>query len=450
MVSSALAPKISLSNEVSSWGRLPHAQHAVGGVEWRDEPLVVPEGLTALPHGLGRSYGDSCLNDGGALVLTDRLNRFIAFDRTTGVIRCESGVTLEQISKLTVPQGWFLPVTPGTKFVTLGGAIANDVHGKNHHAAGTFGRWVRAFELVRSDGTRRICTPTENADWFGATIGGLGLTGLVTWAEFQLRPIHNAYIETETIKFGSLDEFYDINEESVRDYEATVSWTDCLIQGKSLGRGHYIRGNHAGPQLSERKIPRQPGMKLAAPFDAPSFAMNKLFVKAFNFAYYHRQLPKRKAGLATIDSFYYPLDGVHRWNRIYGKRGFFQYQLVVPIKDSRAAAQEIFEQVVRSGQASFLNVFKTFGTLESPGWLSFPRPGVTLAVDFANRGQSTLDLFARLDRIVEEAGGAVYPAKDARMSPASFRKFFPAWEKLVPYVDPRISSSFWRRVTSSA
>jgi FAD/FMN-containing dehydrogenase len=437
---------------VESWGRYPPARQSAVTLDWRDQVFpapAIPDGLTALPHGLGRSYGDSCLNDGGALLRTHRLDRFIAFDRATGVLRVEGGVSLADIIKIAVPQGWYLAVTPGTKFVTVAGAIANDVHGKNHHRAGTFGRHVRAFELVRSDGTRRVCTPTENVEWFRATIGGLGLTGIITWAEIQLRPVHNAFIQQENIKFGNLAEFFRLNEESERDFEFTVSWVDCNTRGRSMGRGIYNRGNHASPQFGPVPPLKAPP-PLFVPFDLPGWLLSLPMIKLMSFGWYNKQLRKRRSGLTTFDPFFYPLDMIHSWNRGYGRAGFFQYQLVVPIADSHAAIQEIFERITASGQGSFVSVLKTFGAIASPGMLSFPRPGVTLALDFSNRGEKTLRFFETLDRVVEEAGGAVYPAKDARMSGESFRRFFPRWVEFSKYVDPRFSSSFWRRTTAPA
>lgn len=431
---------------IESWGRFPLAEQTPVRLAWRDAPLPTGDAGSLLPHGLGRSYGDSCLNDGATVLLTGGLDRFIAFDRATGVLRCESGVTLADILSFAVPQGWMLPVVPGTKFVTVGGAIANDVHGKNHHRAGTFGRHVRAFELVRSDGTRRICTPTEHAELYGATIGGLGLTGLITWAEIQLRPIASPLIASESIKFGSLDEFLQLNEESERSHEYTVSWIDCLAQGRSLGRGHYIRGNHAPAQIGRGPSPHRP-LSLAVPFTLPDFTINPLTVRAFNTLYYHRQLVRLRRRLVGFDPFFFPLDGVLRWNRIYGRPGFFQYQFVVPLSDSAYAIRELLQRIARSAEGSFLVVLKTFGDVESPGWLSFPRPGITLAVDFRNRGEKTHALFRALDEIVMAAGGRIYPAKDARMSGALFRQTFPRWSELARHVDPRFSSSFWRRVT---
>lgn len=413
-------------------------------MQWRTDPL--PEGKgPLLPFGLGRSYGDSCLNEGGTLLSTTSLSRFISFDHATGVLACEAGVSLAEILQLVVPRGWFLPVTPGTKFVTLGGAIANDVHGKNHHADGTFGRHVRRFELLRSDGSRRICSPTENVELYRATIGGLGLTGLITWAEIQLRPIANPLIAAESIRFRDLDEFYEINAASERDYRYTVAWVDVTAGGKRLGRGIYNRGNHAAPV--DRDLPKlRWTSRITVPFDAPSFTVNPLTVRAFNFAYYRKQLRKVRAGLTPYEPFFYPLDALAKWNRVYGRKGFFQYQCVVPQESD--AMRRILAEIARSAEGSPLVVLKTFGSLESPGMLSFPRPGVTLALDFPNRGERTLRLFERLDAIVAEVGGRLYPAKDARMPASLFQQSYPNWREFAAYVDPKFSSSFWRRVTA--
>lgn len=431
-----------------SWGRFPRVcRQAVRSLRWRGDPIPDDAEGPLLPYGLGRSYGDSCLNEGGTLLSTTDLSRLISFDHATGVIRCEAGVTLADILRLAVPRGWFLPVTPGTKFVTLGGAIANDVHGKNHHADGTFGRHVRCFELLRSDGSRLLCSPTENVDLFRATIAGLGLTGVITWAEVQLRPIANPLIEAESIRFRNLDEFYEINDASEHDYRYTVAWIDVLARGDKLGRGLYNRGNHAAPV--DRDLPKlRWTSRLTVPVDAPSWSVNALTVRAFNFAYYRKQLRKVQAGLTPYEPFFYPLDAVAKWNRVYGRRGFFQYQCVVPVRSE--AMRHILGTIARSAEGSPLVVLKTFGKLESPGMLSFPRPGVTLALDFPNRGPRTLKLFEELDAMVADAGGAIYPAKDARMSPAMFQRSFPNWREFARHVDPRFSSSFWRRVTHPA
>lgn len=429
-----------------SWGRYPKSEPAaVEPVYWRSEPLRLDRfDRPVLPYGLGRSYGDSCLNDGGVLLDTLGLNRFISFDTDRGILRCEAGVTVDEILEVIVPHGWFLPVTPGTKHVTVGGAIANDIHGKNHHVAGTFGCHVTKFELERSTGERIICSPTENAELFRATIGGLGLTGLILWAEFTLKSIDNAMIQMERIRFASLDEFFEISAESADTYEYIVAWIDCLAQGSELGRGVFIRGNHVE---GDHGLMTNGDSFLRVPFEFPSFALNPLTMKAFNSAYYRSQLRKHVRKIVHYEPFFYPLDAVGDWNKIYGRRGFFQYQCVVPTGADGAAIREIIRRIVESGQASFLDVLKEFGDVPSPGMLSFPRPGVTLALDFPNEGEKTLALFDELDALVREGGGVVYPAKDARMSAENFQAFYPEWKAFSRYVDPNFSSSFWRRVT---
>ncbi|WP_223644871.1 FAD-binding oxidoreductase [Corallococcus sp. EGB] len=431
-----------------SWGRFPRVEQQTRALVWRAESLPRVDG-SVLPHGLGRSYGDSCLNGGGTVLLTEGLDRLIDFDPAAGVVRCEAGVSLDTLLRLAVPRGWFLPVTPGTKFVTVGGAIANDVHGKNHHRAGTFGRHVRRFELVRSDGSRRMCSPDENPDWFGATIGGLGLTGLVTWAEVQLSPIRNPFVVQETVPFDNLDGFMRVSAESEADHDFTMSWVDCLARGRKLGRGLFYRGNFAPTQFDRLPLVKSHlshGSGLAVPVDLPGFCLNRLSVSAFNFLYYHRERMKPSPRLVHYDPFFYPLDSVYGWNRIYGRRGFLQFQCVVPHATARDALKELLERSARGGLPSFLSVLKTFGDLPSPGWMSFPRPGYTLALDFANQGEKTWRLVESLDRVTREAGGAVYPAKDARMSPESFAAYFPNRERFSAYIDPAFSSSFWRRV----
>lgn len=442
-----------MSSRIESWGRLPRSTGNIHKLNWRDELLPMQPGdAPALPFGLGRSYGDSCLNEGGTLLFSTGLGRFISLDRKRGVLRAESGVSLDTILELIVPTGWFLPVTPGTKFVTLGGAIANDVHGKNHHIDGTFGRFVLRFELLRSSGERLLCSPEENVDLYRATIGGLGLTGLITWVELQLRPIYNPGIDSENIRFRHVDEFFELSEESADHYDYQVAWVDCLARGKSLGRGHFIRGNHAGPQPegARSSLPAAPSKKLSVPFVAPPGLINRFTVKVFNTLYYHRQQRQKVSRLVHYEPFFYPLDAIHHWNRVYGPKGFYQYQCVVPFSGGSRSIHVILDTIAKSGQGSPLVVLKTFGKIPSPGLLSFPREGVTLALDFPNKGARTLELFNRLDALVRDAGGAVYPAKDARMSQESFKAFFPQWEALEELRDPAFSSSFWRRVTGTS
>jgi FAD/FMN-containing dehydrogenase len=438
-----------------SWGRLPRKNvPEARDLHWQSDFLrwVGKKGKPLLAYGLGRSYGDSCLNDDGVLLLTRGLDRFVRFDPVTGLIRCEAGVSLAEVLRLVLPRGWFLPVTPGTKFVTVGGAVANDVHGKNHHVDGTFGHAVRCLELMRSDGSRRECSADQNQDVFYATIGGLGLTGLITWVEFQLKKISSALIDQEVVKFGGLEDFFALSRESERDFAYTVSWIDCLASKNNLGRGLFIRGNHATQSLDDAalKVAASRSATYRVPLDLPTIAMHPLTVKAFNLAYYHKQLRIKHASRVFYDPFFYPLDAVHDWNRIYGKRGFYQYQCVVPFSSGTDAIREILGEISRAKLGSFLAVLKTFGDKPSLGMMSFPRPGVTLALDFANSGQDVLKLFDRLDAITRAAGGSVYIAKDARMSAASFRQYYPRWQEFTHFVDPRFSSSFWGRVTESA
>jgi FAD/FMN-containing dehydrogenase len=433
-----------------SWGRLPRVAPAmVIPLSSRETlPDLSAIGRPMLAYGLGRSYGDSCLNEGGVLLTTRGLSRFIAFDEDTGVLRCEAGTSLAEILETFVPRGWSLPVTPGTKYVTVGGAIANDVHGKNHHALGTFGRHVTRFELLRSTGERLVCSPEEHCELFTATIGGLGLTGLITWVDLALRRVENPMIDAEYSRMRGLDEFFELTRESDGAFEFTVAWVDCLARGDDVGRGIFMRGNHADGPAPAPAPTRRRGSLLTVPFDAPSGLLNRYTVGAFNAAYYRKQLRRRVRRVVDPESFFYPLDGIRNWNRLYGRAGFFQYQCVVPLDGGAPAMSEILTRIARSGQASFLAVLKVFGDVPSPGLLSFPRAGVTLALDVPNRGASTLALFEELDHVTAAAGGAIYPAKDARMSPARFRESFPRLEEFARCVDPGFSSSFWRRVAA--
>ncbi|HEY1588109.1 MAG TPA: FAD-binding oxidoreductase [Rhodanobacter sp.] len=426
-----------------SWGRYPRVNQTVVDLADRHRQLPAVDG-SLLPYGNGRSYGDSCLNAGNTVLRTRGLDHFIAFDTASGVLECEAGLLLSQILDLVVPQGWFVPVTPGTRFVTIGGAIANDVHGKNHHRAGNFGRHVLELELLRSDGNRRICSRNENPEWFAATIGGLGLTGLITRARIQLRRIAGPWMSTEVHRFDNLAGFFRLSEQSDRDYEYTVAWIDCVARGKALGRGLFTRANHA-PAHPDRR-PTAPASRLRMPFTPPLSLVNQLTLRSFNALYYNRQRRPVVHATTHYEPHFYPLDGIGEWNRIYGPRGFMQYQCVVPPVDADRRIAQLLEVIAASGSGSFLAVLKQFGNLASPGMLSFPRPGTTLALDFPNQGTRTLTLLDRLDDVVAAAGGAVYPAKDARMSGAHFRQYFPVWESFRPFVDPHFSSSFWRRV----
>ncbi len=430
-----------------SWGRYPRVHQSAVGLHDRQAPLPAFDGF-ALPRGNGRSYGDSCLTPGGTLLHTRRLDRFIAFDPASGLLDCEAGVLLDEIIELVLPQGWFLPVTPGTRYVTVGGAIANDVHGKNHHRTGSFGDHVLAFDLLRSDGSRTTCTPSGgDDDLFAATIGGLGLTGVITRATLRLRRVPGPWMEVENIRFDSLEEFFALSRESAYSHEYAVAWIDCLARGSSRGRGHFTRADHAsalggGPGALVQR-------QLSMPLTPPVSLVNRLTLRPFNQLYYWRQPVRRRRSRSHLLPFFYPLDGIRHWNRMYGPRGFLQYQCVIPPSEAAAGIAALLEEIARSGHGSFLAVLKEFGHRSSSGMLSFPRPGTTLALDFPHTGDAVLRLLDRLDRVVDDAGGAVYAAKDARMSASSFRRAYPRLDAFRKHLDPRLISGFWRRVMES-
>ncbi|MBM3533680.1 MAG: FAD-binding oxidoreductase [Alphaproteobacteria bacterium] len=429
-----------MAEPYTSWGLYPKLPQRGVTLSWRNQafPAIAGE---VLPRGNGRSYGDSCLAENGTLIDARGLDRFISFDPTTGRLACEAGMLLADILDVSVPRGWFLPVTPGTRLITVGGAIANDVHGKNHHRRGSFGHHVLGFELARSDGRRIRCTQDEEAELFPATIGGLGLTGLIVSAELQLVPIEGAWLDVETIRFEDLGSFFALSTESDATHEYTVAWIDCLAQGSALGRGVFTRANHA--RASGGREPRAPRR---IPLTPPISPVNGWTLRAFNELYY--RLPRAPRSLQHYRTHLYPLDALRDWNRLYGPRGFLQHQCVVPATSAPEAMRAILGAIAEAGDGSMLAVLKMFGDMPGRGLLSFPRPGASLALDFPFRGPSTLALLDRLDRIVMGAGGAVYPAKDARMSGETFRRGFPDWQKLEATRDPKIMSAFWRRVTA--
>jgi FAD/FMN-containing dehydrogenase len=428
-------------SSVESFGRYPKVEHnKMDYLFWKsDYPDFSDNNTTYLPFGLGKSYGDSCLNPDGNLINIKYLNRFIDFDSEQGILTVEAGVTLEQCINFLIPRGWFLPVTPGTKLITIGGAIANDVHGKNHHKAGTFGCHVLSLELMRSDLSRTECSPSQNVELFNATIGGLGLTGIITQAKFQCVRCPGPMIAMESIKFRSFDDFFKINADSV-DFEYTVAW----VNTNSDGSGIYSRGNFA-PANEQRNFDDFPQKMLPFPFDYDF--INPLSVAIFNILYDIKQFDDRVKQITHYNPFFYPLDAVDGWNKAYGKTGFLQYQFVIPQEYGLQNLKKIFKIITDSGNSSFLTVLKTFGSIASPGMMSFPKPGITMAIDFKMTGDKILQILNQADEIVRDCGGILYPAKDARMSADNFKYFYPQWVEFSKYIDPRFSSGFWRRVT---
>lgn len=432
--------------KVSSWGRLSHELHNIIPLNDRNKVKNVIRDINSygqgLAYGMGRSYGDIALNPNGALWLSAGLNHFIDFDVNSGLLKCESGVLLRDVQRLFIPRGWMLPVTPGTQMVTIGGAIANDVHGKNHHLVGSFADHIHSLKLVRTDGTEIDCGPFHNPEWFAATVGGLGLTGFIVEAEIQLRPITGPWLNTETIPYENLLEFFKLADSSEADWEHTVSWLDCM---SNKGRGIFMRAN----PNEELKTTQKNKSEKKVPFTPPFSLVNPLTLKPFNLAYYNIKKIKAGSKIEYYEPFFYPLDKLLDWNRMYGPKGFFQYQSVIPRNVGHDAIQAMLKEIVKSGEGSFLAVLKTFGNHESLGMLSFPQPGVTLALDFPNQELTTFKLLNRLDAIVKEAKGRIYPAKDARMPRELFEAGYPKLKEFLKYRDNGISSSLSRRLLGS-
>ena len=430
-----------MADEHGSWNGYPTPAHTTAlAPAWRSE-LRWPTGTSTLAYGNGRSYGDVCQNPGGQLTLMRGLSRLVRYDRESGLITAEAGMTLGELLAVVEPDGWFLAVTPGTQFVTLGGAVANDVHGKNHHRRGSFGHHVQGFGLLRSDGQEHHCSPSENTALFRTSIGGLGLTGIITTVTLQLMRVPGPAVKAETLRMENLRAFFEINAAST-EFEYTVAWIDCTARGRKMGRGFYIRGDHIAtePDTHQRKTKH-------VPFQLPVSMINRLSVRAFNTLYSYKQWRKSVTTLTHRDAFFYPLDGLQHWNRLYGKPGFLQYQCVLPTLVAESACEEMVGVISNAGGGSFLVVLKAFGDCAPAGLLSFARGGITLAIDFPLTGDSTFALLDRLDAITRAAQGAVYPAKDARMSGADFRRFYPEWQQLEALRDPAVGSGFWRRVT---
>lgn len=402
--------------QIAGWGRLP-----VSGREIRSENLTAVARGRPLTRGLGRSYGDASLPPRGRFevagcVLADRL---IAFDPETGVLRAEAGLSLREILRLFLPRGYWPPASPGTAFVTLGGMVAADVHGKSHHRDGTFGRHVLALRLLLADGRIVDCDRETNAGLFRATVGGMGLTGHILEVEFRLQRIPSSWIVEERRRYSDLDALLAALREAASLWPYTVAWIDTLASGRSLGRGILFAGRWASPDEAP-PAPPPPRRRRRFPVDLPEWCLSRPAVQAFNSGLF-ATAPKRPARrLLSPESFFYPLDVIEDWNRMYGRRGFTQYQCVLPETDRPGATRRLLERMIAQGGSSFLSVLKDMGA-EGEGLLSFPRPGVTIAVDLPIRS-GTADLVARLNRLVAEEGGRIYLAKDALSTAADFAR----------------------------
>lgn len=398
--------------KITSWGGFPIVEkelHSENSLE-KIRKLVV-EKHNIIPRGNGRSYGDAALAE--VMISTKRLNKFISFDRLKGILETESGVLLSEILEVIVPQGYFLSVTPGTKFISVGGAIASDVHGKNHHVEGCFSDSLISFTLMTQDGNIVKCSKTENEDLFWTTVGGMGLTGIILSAKFQLKSIESTYIKQESIKAENLDEIFRLFEES-ENWTYTVAWIDCLQKGDKIGRSILMRGEHALrselPQKQKLEIPKK--LSPNVPFYFPGFVLNSFSVKAFNWLYYAKQSQKILKNFVDYETFFYPLDAIKNWNRIYGKKGFIQYQMVIPKAKGKEGMKKILQIIQQSGNGSFLAVLKLFGKNNPEAFNSFPMEGYTLALDF-KVNKKLPKLVEKLDDIVAEYGGRIYLTKDS-------------------------------------
>lgn len=438
---------------LSGWGNFPVGMAYVSRPE-KYQQLKTDGEKKTIARGLGRSYGDAALNTEQKVILMERLNRFLSFDPREGILHAEGGVSLQEILDVFVPRGWFLPVTPGTKFVTLGGCFAADVHGKNHHTDGSFCQHVLEIELILANGARRKCSPVKDPDLFWATAGGMGLTGFISEVILQLHPISSAYMSVKHHPAADFDAVFNLLNDPSADEKYSVAWIDCLATGKDFGRSILMTGRHAEKEELPRKIKKpldfKPSPPHSIPFYFPSFALNSWTVKTFNELYYRVQSKQKERFFEDYDRYFYPLDAVSGWNRIYGKRGFLQYQAVIPTAQAREGLRVLLEKLSSSKRPSFLAVLKRFGN-ESPGFLSFPREGYTLALDIPISDPKVFSFLNQLDEIVLKYGGRLYLAKDARMSPSTFRAMYPRfsqWQQVKLQVDPSeaFSSDLSRRL----
>lgn len=408
--------KTAMKHEITNWGKYPVVEtqfHETSDILKIQK--IIKESGSVIARGNGRSYGDNSLNKEN-IVSTIKLNKFISFDRENGIFECESGVILSDILDTVVPEGFFLKVTPGTKLITVGGAIGSDVHGKNNHKEGCFGDCLIDFVIITETGEIKKCSREENSQLFWDTLGGMGLTGVVISARFKLKKIQTAYIRQRVLKADNLDQIFQYFDE-LEKWTYSVAWIDCLQKGDKIGRSILMVGESAnltdlptkwkGNPLNPKKK-----KKLNIPFNFPSFVLNTLTVKAFNFLYYFKQRQKIINNVVDYDTFFYPLDAINNWNRIYGKNGFIQYQFIIPKEVGKKGMTEILKTIANSGQGSFLAVLKLYKKGSPEAHNSFPIDGYSLALDFKINSKLPA-LVSQLDEIVEQYNGRIYLAKDS-------------------------------------
>jgi len=411
---------MTFSTRISGWGNYSQQEaQLLTPSSCASLLAVVKQETTLIARGLGRSYGDSA--NAAKVLQTSYRDRFIEFNENTGRLTAEAGISLREILKVIVPRGWFLPVTPGTSYVTLGGALASDVHGKNHHSSGTFGQHVKSISMVLGTGEVVTASEDENPDLFHATCGGMGLTGVILSATIQLITIRSSLINQKTIKADCIETACEAFEENI-NATYSVAWIDCLAKGKSLGRSVLMLGEHAEEGGLEVDI-KDP---VSVPFNTPSALLNSITMKTFNGAYWHKAKHNRTQ-IVPLMPYFYPLDSIGNWNRIYGKAGFLQFQCVIPKSDGVANMRKLLTEVANSGEGSFLAVLKQFGKAND-NLLSFPTEGYTLALDF-RLNESTMQIVSRLEAMTLDMGGRLYLTKDAVMQESTFKATYPNWEK---------------------
>ena len=437
---------------LSGWGGNFHSDCQLLEPEQPEQVRPSIDRAGTIARGLGRSYGDAALNGGGLVLGLTKVNRLLGFDESTGTLTCEAGVSLAEIIKTFAPRGWFPMVTPGTKFVTVGGCIANDIHGKGHHAHGCFSACVDSMTVLLASGEVVTASRTESSDLFWATFGGMGLLGVVLTATLRLRRIETTYFTQKAIRAESLEGMLAALDENDHTYPYSVATLDVFATGARLGRGVVVVGNHALPEdlpteLAARPLRVSGDPKLGVPFNLPQMTLNPLTMRVLNAVILGIQV--HGAAVGHYESFVYPLDKLAHWNRGYGRRGFTQYQFVIPFEDGLRRMREILGAILSSGELPFLNVLKRFGKA-SDGVLSFPREGYTFAIDFPMRS-GTRELLKRLDRMVLDAGGRVYLGKDSFLDAPTFRAMYPAldsWLAAKAKYDPDcvFTSDLGRRV----
>ena len=423
--------------ELSGWGGYPKIDAHLITPKRVDEILGELNGAGVM-RGQGRSYGDAAILSNGVVVQTEHLARLLHFDEERGVLTAEAGMTLADILRLVVPRGWFPAVVPGTKFVSLGGSVAADIHGKNHHRDGPFSDHVKQLKLLLADGRYESCSPSQNSELFWATVGGMGLTGIIAEVQIQLVRIDNSHLIVRHHQSRDLDQSIEFLDRNDLDDQYTVLWLDCLAGKGRLGRGILITGHHARTDELPKKLPTNRERSFQLNSYAPAWLLNPMTVGTFNEVYYRWQGSRKRPFVCHYDKFLFPLDVIGNWNRMYGRRGFVQYQCVFPLEQSRMGLQAVLGEASRSRRSSFLGVLKRFGP-EGNGLLSFPREGYTLTLDFPVSDQELFPFLDHLDEIVLQHSGRVYLAKDARMSAQAFRRMYPRldqWLEIKSRVDP--------------